>query len=149
MKNNQPQTRQTRHSTPTQSRSAGGSSGALPAPPPDDTALISTQVAHITTVDGSILHLDLLLSRLLVTDANLDDSSQQPNVWQPFIGAGVIAVGRPIVFRMATNEALITARVGSIQWMGDAQEISVVDRSMMRLIGTPLVQRRRWWWQRA
>jgi len=147
--NEPPLNRQTRHSTPTQSPSAGGSSGALPTPPHDDTALISTQFAHITTVDGSILHLDLLLSRLLVTDTNPGNRSQPPNAWQPFIGAGVIVVGRPIVFRMATNEALITARVESIQWMGAVQEISARDLSMMRLIGTPLVQRRRWWWQRA
>jgi hypothetical protein len=131
------------------SASAGGEWSALPAPPPFDTAPIDARIAHISTDDGSLLHLDLLLGQLLVTDANTDNPDQSPNAWQPFISAGAIAVGRPIVFRMATNHALITSKVRTIQWMGNAQEISVVDRSMMRLIGTPLVQRRRWWWQRA
>ena len=132
-----------------ESPSGGGSWSALPAPPPYDTAPISTRIARITTSDSSVLHLDLLLGQLLVTDANPDNSSQSPNAWQPFIRAGVIAVGRPIVFRMATNEAMITARVETIRWLGDVMEISGRDRAIMRLIGTPFTQRHRRWWQHA
>jgi hypothetical protein len=123
--------------------------GPLPAPARYDTAPVYTRVARLTT-DGTAVFIDLLLAQLRVDRIDEPTGNVAVGRWEPFVSAGRIRVGRPVLFRLTGDVALITSPVRTIEWMGPAQEISFADRNALRAIGNhlhwPRPQRR--WWRR-
>ena len=124
--------------------------GALPAPPPYDSAAPYSRVARIDT-STAIVFVDLLLGQLRVDLTNVAGREPMRGRWRPFVSAGAIAVGRPALFRLNANVPLLTDRVHRIYWLGNVKEIPARDLEALRIVGGHLNTRRRrfWRWWRA
>jgi hypothetical protein len=122
---------------------------ALAAPAPYNSSAPENRIARILCTDGTEVFIDLLLRQVRSESPVYCDPDAVPSEWRPFLDVSAIAVGRPIVFRLA-NAALVTGQVRSIQWLGSVKEIASRDVTAMGIIGSLITQRRRplSWWNR-